>query len=65
MAGGGSKIAVFAAIGANSLVTVAKFIGFLVTGSGAMLSESMHSLADVGNQTLLAVGLKASQRPSG
>jgi len=64
MASNGSKMAIFAAIGANSLVTVAKLAGFAMTGSGAMLSEGMHSLADVGNQSLLAVGLKMSQKPA-
>jgi zinc transporter 9 len=58
----GSKLAVYTAIGANSLVTVAKFAGFCLTGSGALLSEAVHSLADVGNQTLLAVGMKRSQK---
>ena len=64
MASGGSKLAVYAAIGGNSIVTVAKFAGFLMTGSGALLSEAVHSLADVGNQTLLAVGMKKSQKPA-
>lgn len=59
---GGSKAAVYAAIGGNSLVMVAKFVGFGLTGSGAMLSEGIHSLADVGNQVLLAVGMRNSQR---
>ncbi len=59
----GSKTAVYVAIGANSVVMVAKFIGFTLTGSGSMLSEAIHSLADVGNQTLLAVGLKRAELP--
>lgn len=58
---GGSKLAVYTAIGANSVVTVAKLGGFAMTGSGAMLSEGIHSFADVGNQVLLAVGMKRSQ----
>ena len=62
MASGGSKLAVYAAIGGNSIVTVAKFAGFVMTGSGALLSEAVHSLADVGNQTLLAVGMKKGQK---
>jgi len=60
----GSKLAVYTAIGANTLVTIAKLGGFLLTGSGAMLSEAIHSFADVGNQTLLAVGIKRSERPA-
>jgi solute carrier family 30 (zinc transporter), member 9 len=58
---GGSKLAVYTAIGANSVVTVAKLSGFAITGSGAMLSEGIHSFADVCNQVLLAVGMKRSQ----
>lgn len=59
----GSKTAVYAAIGANSLVTVAKTAGFLLTGSGAMMSEAVHSAADVGNQVLLAIGMKRATLP--
>lgn len=61
MAGGSAK-AVYAAIAANSVVTIAKFAAFFVTGSGAMLSEGIHSAADVGNQSLLALGIKKSQQ---
>lgn len=64
MAGHSSK-AVYAAISANTLVMVAKFGAFLATGSAAMLSEAIHSLADVGNQALLALGMvKSRQGPS-
>ncbi|MBT3219078.1 MAG: cation diffusion facilitator family transporter [Proteobacteria bacterium] len=58
MAAGGSKLVVYSAIVANTIVMIAKFIGFFATGSGAMLSEGIHSCADVGNQALLAVGMK-------
>ncbi len=60
---GGSKAAVYGAIAANSLVMVAKFVGFFVTGSGTMLAEGIHSMADVGNQSLLVVGMRRSQQP--
>ncbi len=60
---GGSKTAVYTAIAANSVVMVAKFAGFALTGSGSMFSEGVHSLADVGNQTLLAIGLKRAELP--
>ena len=59
---GGSTRAVYAAIAGNSLVMVAKFGAFALTGSGAMLSEGIHSFADVGNQCLLAVGISRSQK---
>lgn len=61
---GGSKAAVYAAIGGNSLVTVAKLIGFALTGSGAMFSEAVHSAADVANQSFLAFGMKRAAKPA-
>jgi zinc transporter 9 len=61
---GGSATAVYTAIGANSIVAVAKFTAFGMTGSGAMLSEGIHSVADVANQCLLALGLSRSKRPA-
>jgi len=59
---GGSKMAVGAAIGGNAVVMVAKFVVFGFTGSGAMLSEAIHSVADVLNQIMLYVGLVRSDR---
>ncbi len=61
MAGGSAK-AVYAAIGANSVITVTKFGAFAFTGSGAMFSEGVHSFADVVNQTLLALGIKKAKK---
>ena len=58
----GSTKSVVAAISANSLVTVAKFAGFAVSGSGAMLSEAIHSVADTTNQALLLLGLRRARR---
>ncbi len=60
-AGGGSK-AIVAALGANLAIAVAKFVGFLVTGSSALLAESAHSVADSGNQVLLLVGGRRAAR---
>ncbi len=62
MATQGSTRAVVAAIIGNSLVMVAKFVAFLFTGSGAMLSEAIHTLADLLNQILLLVGIVRSDR---
>lgn len=45
------------------VLCAAKFGAFLVTGSAAMLSEGLHSLADLANQLLLAVGVRRSMRP--
>ncbi|RME27110.1 MAG: cation diffusion facilitator family transporter [Deltaproteobacteria bacterium] len=57
-----SKAAVHTAIAGNALVMLAKFAAFAATGSGAMLSEGIHSAADVMNQGLLAVGIRMSER---
>lgn len=62
MAAGGSTTAVVSAICGNGIVLVAKSVGFLLTGSGAMLGEAIHTLADLLNQILLFIGIKRSQR---
>ena len=58
---GGMK-AVVAALAENLGIAIAKFIAFLVTQSSSMLAESIHSLADSGNQVLLLIGNKRSQK---
>jgi cation diffusion facilitator family transporter len=55
--------AVIAALLANLGIAIAKFVAFLITGSASMLAESVHSLADTGNQVLLLVGRGRSDRP--
>ncbi|MGQ0842485.1 cation diffusion facilitator family transporter [Actinokineospora sp.] len=62
MSTGGSTKAILAALFANAGIAVAKFVGFLVTGSSSMLAESVHSVADTSNQGLLLLGQKTSQR---
>lgn len=47
---------------ANFGIAVTKSIAAYITGSGAMLAESIHSFADCGNQGLLFLGLKASKK---
>ena len=54
---------VLAALAANLGIAITKFIAFLLTGSASMLAESVHSVADTGNQVLLLVGLGRSDRP--
>ena len=58
---GGTK-AIIAALLANTGIAVTKFIAFLLTGSSSMLAESVHSVADSGNQGLLLLGGKQSKR---
>ncbi len=54
--------AVIAALLANLGVAIAKFVAFLVTGSASMLAESVHSVADTGNELLLLIGRGRSRR---
>jgi cation diffusion facilitator family transporter len=60
-AGGGTK-AIIAALLANAGIALAKFVGFIITGSSSMLAESVHSVADTSNQGLLLLGQKTSRR---
>ena len=62
MATEGSRTAVIAAIAGNSAIAVAKFVAAAITGSSAMFSEGVHSVADVGNQTMLLWGLNAAKK---
>jgi len=57
-----STKAVVTALAGNTFVTVIKLIAFVLSGSGAMLSEAIHSFADTGNQLLLFIGLKRGER---
>ncbi len=59
---GGTK-AVLAALSANLGIAVAKFVAFLITRSSSMLAESIHSVADSGNQVLLLLGQRRAARP--
>ena len=61
---GHSSKAVLAAFFANLGIAVIKFVGFAFTGSGAMLAEAVHSVADTGNEFLLLVGGRRARRPA-
>ncbi|MBP2282029.1 cation diffusion facilitator family transporter [Flavobacterium sp. CG_23.5] len=48
----------------NVIIVVAKGFAAFMTGSGAMLAETIHSSADCANQVLLLLGMKQSSRPA-
>jgi divalent metal cation (Fe/Co/Zn/Cd) transporter len=58
-----SRKAIFFALGANFSIFIAKTVAALITGSGSMLAEAVHSLADCGNQGLLLLGMRQAKRP--
>ncbi|MEX2031630.1 MAG: cation diffusion facilitator family transporter, partial [Dehalococcoidia bacterium] len=58
----GSRKAIAAAFVANLGIAIAKFVAFLATGAASMLAESIHSLADTGNQGLLFLGGARARR---
>ncbi|ELZ11555.1 cation diffusion facilitator family transporter [Halovivax asiaticus JCM 14624] len=53
-----SRSVVIAALIANGAIAVMKFVGYLLTLSPAMLSETYHSISDTGNQVFLLIGLR-------
>ncbi|MGG5314574.1 cation diffusion facilitator family transporter [Enterococcus sp. AZ072] len=54
--------AILAALIANILVAISKFVGYAISGSAAMLNESIHSIVDCSNQILLLFGDKRAER---
>jgi cation diffusion facilitator family transporter len=64
MAGSDSTRAIFFALGANLAIACAKGLAAFFTGSSAMLAETVHSLADCGNQLLLLFGMRQARRPA-
>ena len=63
MAQANSVKSILYALGANSAIFLAKLAAAFYTGSGAMLAEAIHSLADAGNQGLLLFGYKMAKSP--
>ncbi len=53
---------IFYALGANAAIFLSKGVAAIATGSGAMLAEAVHSLADCVNQVLLLIGMRSAKR---
>jgi cation diffusion facilitator family transporter len=64
MAGHKNKKVIYAALAGNTAIAITKITAAIYTGSSAMLSESIHSIVDTGNQTLLLYGIRRAGRPA-
>lgn len=62
--GGESTLTVLLAGGVNLAIAIMKLIAGIITGSGAMLSEAAHSVADTITEVLLLTALRRSERPA-
>ena len=55
---------VFAALAANTAIAIAKGTAAALTGSPALLAETLHTVADAGNEVLLYVAIRRSRHPA-
>jgi cation diffusion facilitator family transporter len=63
VATGASNRVIVAAILANLVIAILKFVAAFITGSAAMISEGIHSVVDTGNGVMMWVGSRRSERP--
>ena len=61
--GGGNRRTVIVAFSGNVVIAAAKLVAALITGSSAMLAETLHSTADCVNQLMLGLSLRGRHRP--
>ena len=59
----GARKVIYAAVVANLGIAAAKFVVAAITGSAAMLAEGIHSAVDTGNEVLLLIGERNSEKP--
>ncbi len=55
---------VFAALAANTGIATAKGTAAALTGSPALLAETLHTVADAGNEVLLYIAIRRSRHPA-
>jgi cation diffusion facilitator family transporter len=63
MAEHSTRTAVIAALVGNLLIAITKGVAAAISGSSAMLSESIHSVVDSGNEVLLLYGQHRADKP--
>jgi cation diffusion facilitator family transporter len=59
-----SILTAWVALAANLGIAVAKLVAALITRSSAMFAEAFHAMADSGNEVLLLVAQRRSERPA-
>lgn len=57
-----TKTSIYAALVANLLIAITKFIAGAISNSAAMIAEGVHSLVDTVNELLLLLGIHQSQK---
>jgi cation diffusion facilitator family transporter len=57
-----SLTSIFAALAANLTIAVAKGIAAALTGSAALFAETLHTVADAGNEVFLYIAVRRSER---
>src|SRR3954471_1024864 len=58
-----SATSVLVALAANTTIAIAKGVAAALTGSPALLAETLHTVADTGNEALLFLAVRSSRRP--
>ena len=59
-----SLLSILAALAANLMIALAKGVAAVLTGSAALFAETLHTLADTGNEILLWIAVRRSARPA-
>src|SRR3954453_21113849 len=55
---------VLAALAANTTIAIAKGTAAVLTGSPALLAETLHTVADAGNEVFLYIAIRRSRHPA-
>jgi cation diffusion facilitator family transporter len=58
-----SLTSVLAALAANTTIAIAKGFAAVLTGSAALFAETLHTVADAGNEVFLYIAIHTSRRP--
>jgi cation diffusion facilitator family transporter len=59
-----SLLSVLVALAANVMIAIAKGVAAALTGSAALFAETLHTVADTGNEILLWIAVRRSGRPA-